>query len=224
MGTFRKHTLALWMLLLVSISIHAQHQQDSGKGYQLSLQRSYDMLASSNPALNSEGFFNFHLTGFKMVGLGVGRFNGKEQFQLSAFKGEANFPESIEDPGVEPLNKEVELQKAYSFALTYRKQVSRIKNSNRIVVNAGGRISAVFNYYRGVKAFREHRTGELRPSYTFGDFRMTTGGIEAAPYLEVGKHPPGRLGIFLNWELLYFRLGYYQLALGAQKVSIILKF
>ncbi|WP_428236186.1 hypothetical protein [Gracilimonas sp.] len=202
-----------------------QAQDYTPGGYYASVHGGFDLLASNHPALVADGFFNFHLAGYVLTGVDVGKYSGKDNYHISIYRGFSASPKSIEDPDVEPGDKEVELQDLYSIGFTYKKQASRIKNTNRIVVNMGGRITTRVNYYSGVKAMRNTSENSGRPpTYTFNDFGMINGGVEIAPYLEVGKQSFGKKGVFINWELIYFRVGYQHIGLGTQKVSIILKF
>lgn len=181
-------------------------------------------MASKHPELISGGFFNYDLNLFYNSGIEAGLYQGKNNFNLTVSKGNADIFESIEEQGVEPMDNEVELHNSFSVALSYRQQYSRLKETDRVVANIGSRVTTMFYHYTGVKAIRHQASDGGAPTYTFEGFGMNTFGIEGAPYFEIGKQVSDKAGIFLNYELLYFRVTYQGFGIGTQRVSIMLKF
>ncbi|MCH2450698.1 MAG: hypothetical protein MK198_11200 [Gracilimonas sp.] len=218
-----------YLLMIFTVSLIwpciIQAQEYMPEGYFGSINGSFHLLISNHPDLVwDDGLFNYSLAGFVMTGVDIGKYHGKHNFYLSLQRGFSILPESIEDEDTEPRDGEVELQNATSVAFSYRQQVSRIKETNRVVLNLGSRVTALYHNYSGVQATRHQDPFGAPPTYTFEEYGMNTFGIEAAPYLEIGKQAPGKKGIFFNWEFINFRFGYKHAALGLQKVSIILKF
>lgn len=210
------------MVLIDLGTLKAQENQPTG--YSGSIYFAADFMANKHPELVSDGFFEYNLNLFYIFGIEAGKYYGKNNFHLSVSRGIGDLFESIEDLGVEPMDNEVELQNSFSVALSYRQQISRVKETNRLVLNIGSRVTTMFYRYTGVKAKRDENSNAFSPTYTFNNFGMNTIGIEGAPYVEIGKHAPGEVGVFLNYELLYFRFNYQGAGVGTQRVSIILKF
>ncbi|MCP9292251.1 hypothetical protein [Gracilimonas sediminicola] len=211
-------------VLLFSTPGIIQAQDNTPTGYYASVHGAYDVMANNNLGLIADGFFTFHLQGTVLTGIDVGKYKGKDNYHISIYRGFMHPYYNINGPDKEPADKAVEIQKLYSLGLTYRKQATRVKKTKRIKVNVGGRVTVKVDRYSGIQARQNADDSWQRPTYTFDDFKMLTPGLEVAPYLEVGKQTPGEKGLFLNWEYLYFRVGYQHVALGVQKVSIVLKF
>lgn len=217
------------LLLLITIYFlcgvpNLKAQESNPNGYYGSIYGLFVFMASNHPDLVADGFFDYSLNGFFTTGVEVGKYFGKNNLHISLSKGFSTLPESIEDYDVEPMDGEIELQNSFAIAMNYRQQISKIKQIDKIIVNIGSRVSTMYYRYSGVKAIRQDDRDGGPPTYTFDNYGMNTVGIEAAPYLEIGKHAPGKKGIFLNWEFLSIRLTYKGAGLGLQKVAIILKF
>lgn len=91
-------------------------------------------------------------------------------------------------------------------------------------MNFGNRLSAMYNNYEGVKAYRQNDPNGGPPTYKFDDFSMNTIGLEARAYAEIGRKVPGKMGVFLNVELLYIRYNYKGFGLGAPRITIISRY
>jgi hypothetical protein len=163
--------------------------------------------------------FAYYLEGYSSFGIEAGLLTGK-RFLSGYFR----YGKSISDSFIEEeggLNGEIELPQYVLIGGTFKYQLTKLKDTHRLVFNSGLRTSVFYSRYSGVQSFDDRSS----PTYSrLEDFTLNLLGLESGFYLEVGRTPIGKTGLFFNFEPLYFRVATEGFGMGSFKTSLKLTF
>lgn len=210
--------LALFLILLIILTTSTKGLAQEQSGFYGGLGYSYEVMFTESRVTGPNQPFEYYLGGFILYGAEFGKHFGKNNVGGFIAFGSNSNPLEL-DPDID-FDGDIDLLNTLTIGIIYRKQITKYKESNKVVFNFGYRSSLGFYQYTGDQLFvDENRNGRIE------DFTLSIVGVESGLYLELGKTPnDSRSGFAVNIEPIYVRVTNDGFGIGATKLTASLKF
>ena len=206
-----KKSGAILILLLMGLSSSILAQNT--KSTFVSASFSYDIAFVEERILDYPEF-DYHLDGYTSFGIEAGQLIGRK-----TFSGFFRYGNSIIEPEMEQYggqHGEIEIPDYFILGANFKYQISKLKESQKLVFNSGIRSSAIYGRYWGIRAFDDNSSPNRSK---FEDFHINLFGLEAGYYFEFGRKPVDKTGLFFNIEPIYVRATTDGFGIGLLKTS-----